>query len=500
MKSSIRVHPRPSVSEWVISRLESVKHLERILLIDSLRFLSEADAAIDTFATANGFTVIVANTNLAFRELYEKALSDPDTRKLLVIDRAPASRRRNPSPRNAPPPFYPDLLATIPAEGRLDLTPWQFLMEQTGDPDWSKECDSPRCARLIHRHLPGVLRAHENLRAADPDRFTDNDFHQIIAFAALGIPESAFKKMDAKTYWRIGLLGHESLEELAALAPEVTRPINDELRKAPAPFCWFTKYSAETVLRACYLSVILQQHYEQWSLLLANIDAGLFLARDIEPDMIKKAVPDLIRMDPEQARKDLASVENSLDSEAIDLLLFNQKNLTDPRVFTEIIEKERCSALFRSLALAAALDNLLGEKKTTPFHERIYKHLFHNPEAKKTEFIDAASPPSWSHLKKAYQLAHRLRRLYADLQDELKTLDVLPTDKLSFTFFWKLWNDKQINRMEYFLSRLERDIQTADLLPRPADKLPLYFSQAMERIKRRARKLNADTQDRLQKI
>jgi hypothetical protein len=60
----------------------------RVVVWDSLRLLSEADGMIDSFASQNGYTVIMAATNLAFRDLYEQAIADQETKKLLVIDRA----------------------------------------------------------------------------------------------------------------------------------------------------------------------------------------------------------------------------------------------------------------------------------------------------------------------------------------------------------------------------------------------------------------------------
>src|SRR6266536_5871827 len=74
-----------------------------------------------SYPSEHGYTVIVAATNLAFRELYERAAADSDTRKLLVIDRTPQSRRLARSKGKAPPLFYPDLLARVPSAARIEL-------------------------------------------------------------------------------------------------------------------------------------------------------------------------------------------------------------------------------------------------------------------------------------------------------------------------------------------------------------------------------------------
>ena len=196
---------------WVLTKLEAAKDNKRILLRDSLRLLPEADGGIHGFARENGFTVLVAATNLVFRELYERAIADSGTKKMLVIDRAPLRRRTTQTLTKAPPPFYPDFLANTPEDARIDVDLRLFLKTTTGDPNWPAETNDPSYARLIAKSLDGVLRAHQNLRTAHPGRFTDHDFKTIVAFAALGVSEAAFKKLDAAQYWKIALLGHETL-------------------------------------------------------------------------------------------------------------------------------------------------------------------------------------------------------------------------------------------------------------------------------------------------
>jgi hypothetical protein len=215
---------------------------------------------IHSFAKANSFTVIIAGTNLVFRELLEHALADADVRKILVVDRTPKARLNKVGPGHAPPLFYPDLLAKVDEDARIDLDLQRFLIECTGDPLWPGTVNEPRHARLIVQHLDGVIRAHANLRQANPGRFTDHDFESILAYAALGVPESAFKHLGSLDYWKIGLLGHRALTELATLSPEITKLIKGELRKAPEPFCWLAERDPDTVIRAFYLSVIPASH------------------------------------------------------------------------------------------------------------------------------------------------------------------------------------------------------------------------------------------------
>lgn len=298
--------------DWILSKLETVTDYDHVLVRDPLHILSEVDGTIHTFARIHGFTVIVAATNLVFRELYERVTSDPETKKLLLIDRAPARRRNNPSVMKAPPPFYPDMLANIPVDARIDIDLRQFLIDKTGDRDWPREVNESLYARLIVSRLEAVLRAYQNLRTAHERRFTDTDFKTIVAFASLGVADAAFKKLDAQDYWKIGLLAHDALEELESLTPEITNPIRNELKNAPAPFCFFANHDTEIVVRAFYVALILSQHTENWKLLLANGDAALAPLSSFDADILRQSAPELIQLNREQAQKDLESVECSL--------------------------------------------------------------------------------------------------------------------------------------------------------------------------------------------
>jgi hypothetical protein len=477
--------------EWTISKLEAVRDGSRVLVRDPLRLLPEADGAIHIFARENGFTVIVASTNLVFRELYERAIADKEVKKILVIDRAPLRRRVGQSISKAPPPFYPDFLSKTPLENRIELELRQFLRETSGDPNWPSDANDPQYARLISSNMDSVIRAHSNLRNSDPDRFTDHDFQTIVAFAALGVAESAFKKLDAQDYWKIGLMAHETLEELGSLAPDVTKPILKEIRKAPAPFRWFAEHDAELVIRAFYLSVLLAQHIKHWKLLLGNIDPSLGPLSNIDPEILFESAPKLIDMDPRQADRDLQSVEDSLDRDAIQFLLLEQFNLSDPDGFISLIEQENYSTLFRSLALLMALDNLLSEKTNLDGHNIILKILFREDKGEKARFVDIRSSVSCSHLKEAYELASDVRQLREKLSGAIKTLKVVKTEKLTFKYFRDLWNNEKINRLEYFLSAL---------LPRADNELPSFFVNILAKIRQRIQDIIEEVHRQLDEI
>src|SRR6266568_6177496 len=441
----IMKHDYMDVLEWFLHKLDAIKDEPAILVRDPLQLLPERDNSIHNFASEHAYTVIVAATNLAFRELYERATADSDTQKLLVIDRTPQSRRLARSKGKAPPLFYPDLLARVPAEARIELDLRQYLKEVTGDPDWPREVNEPHCARIVMKHLPGVIRAHENLRVVQRERFSIHDFHTIVAYAALDVADAAFQKLDDTYYWRVGLHGYQTLQELETLAPEVTEPIKRDLAKAPAPFCWFGMYETEMVIRAFYLSVILAQHSLNWKLLLVHVDPSLRGLTTIETGILEQAARKLVELAPEQAREDLDEIESHLSSESLQTILIDQLAIADAENAATIIGKERYSTLFRALALLLALKDLLLPGTDMEAHERIVAHLFSGSSA---GFVESRPSLVWSNLKEAYRLAYSIQEAQTELSRALRNLKVKPPEDLNFLTFRDLWNTWGINRLE----------------------------------------------------
>ena len=485
------------ISEWALSRIEPVKDQDFVVIQDSLGLLSENDGGVHTFAKNNGFTVIIASTNLVFRELYEKAVADPETKKLLFIDRAPASRRKFLTTRKAPPPFYPDVMVRTSKDAIIALDLRQYLTEQTGDPRWPQIANSPRYAKIIARNIGSVLQAHQNLRTADPTRFTDNDFQRIVAYAALDVADYAFKSMDAEYYWKIGLLGHETLENLESLAAEITRPIKDELQKAPAPFCWFSKYDTETVLRSFYLSLILSQHFDHWKLLLANVDPTLSSLNSISHEILVNSAPKLIAMNNHQAQLDIETVEASLSAESIEMLFLNQMDVKEFDVFSSLLRKEQYSGLFRSIALFAALRDLLTGIHPTDKHQALYDYLTSGTSEDSKAFLDSSSLKDWLNLKEAYRLAFDILDIKRSLDQSVKTLNVIPVEKQTTDLFIESWNQDRINRLEYYLSSLERLLDSGELLPRAIQELPAFFTATRDEIIRHAQETGKQIFDQL---
>jgi hypothetical protein len=484
------------LKDRVLSKLESVKDSPRVLVSDPLQLL-KPDSVINEFATSNGFTAIPASTNLVFRELYETASSDPETPKILLIDRTPESRRARSAINKAPPLFYPDFLVKTPQEARINLDLRQFLKEITGDPNWPQETNEPRYARLIVKNLKGVIRAHENLRTADERRFTDHDFETIVVFAALGVPEKAFKKLDSNDLWTIGILKHEELSELAYLAQDIIKPIKDQFSEAEPPFCWFGDHDPERVIRAFYLSAILAQHFDNWQLLLANIDPSLIPLSNIKAEVLKEAAPKLVELDSIQAEADLSALESSLSKESLKLLLIDQMRILDAKSFASVIEKEGYSTFIRSLALLVALEDLLTSEASLSEHRKIYDQISGGPKG--ARFVDIRESSTWSNLKRAYLLAFEIRQRRSSLFEALRRMRVTKDD-FSFEFFRDLWNAKKTNKLEYYLSCLGRLAEGQRLLPCSDDRLPKEFLDALGHIKHQIQETTNKTNDLLDEI
>jgi len=488
-----------SLQQWIYSKLNYVADQERVLVRDPLGMLNEADSLIDSFATEKGFTVVRASTNLAFRNHFEMILKDPDIQKIMVIDQTPMLRIQQRNLNSAPPLFYPDFIYRVTEEARIDLDLRQYLRETTGDDSWPLSCNEHRYARLIVPHINEVIRAYQNLRKIERTRFTDSDFETIVAFAALGMPEVAFKKLGPEEYWRIGLMEHDTLEELRIIAPHVVTPIEEEISKAPAPFCWFRDKDPEEVVSGFYLSTILAQHSEQWNLLMAYIDSGLASFEKVDVSVIQEAAPRLVGMDISKSERYLLRVEAMLDRDLLEFVLVKNLRIDKPEGFTSILIKERYSTLFRSLALLMALSNLLEDKPAFDQQKQINSVLFSPETGSSNTLVNKRHSRAWTALITAYQLVTELNHLRQKLAAALKMLAVKRPAQLGFGFFWRYWNQDGLNRVEYYLSALERQVN-AGLLPRRRDELPEVFVEAYDHIQRRVSMLSDELRGKIDRL
>jgi hypothetical protein len=222
----------------------------------------------------------------------------------------------------------------------------------------------------------------------------------------------------------------------------------------------------------------------------------------VDEKILTEAAPGLIRLDPRQAHRDLATVEDSLSKEALQLLLFDQLHVDQPAGFTSVIEKEGYSTLLRGLALLLALDNLLGPRPEQASHRHLIDLLFPPSDASPSQprFVEKRESIMWSQLQAAFRLAWDIQQLRAELANLVRTLRVKTTAQLSFRLFWDHWNGKRINRLEYYLSALERLTTSGDLLARTPAQLPAAFSQALDQIKQRVQTIASEVFQQLDDV
>lgn len=430
------------ITEWVLKKLEAVKDAPVVLVRDGLRLLQENDGTLHRFAEANAFTVIMAATNLVFRELLEATLTPRYRGKLLLVDRAPLRRRQQTLSMKAPPPFYPDVLWRIAPTAVINVSLRQFLEEESEDPEWPAEADDPRFARLMAPALPGLLQAHKGLRAADSHRFTDQDFQRIVAYAVLGVPDRAFKKPDAQTCWRIAISSRSAWEALTSLAPDAAIAVKHHLRTAPPPFCHVADAPPELVVRAFWLAVVLSQHCEHWKLLLGQIDPTLQPFHEMDVQTLRESAPVLAKKDPATADADLRDVEENLSPEALHMLLLEQMALMDKGRFLPVLEAEHYSTLIRGLALVAALDDLVSERPTSKAHTRL-QALLEDEGVCSPFVVQRPERKAWDTLVAVYTQIRDLLDICRSLDTALAYADVQPSATQSLRWFvkWKKLSD-----------------------------------------------------------
>lgn len=492
------------IKDWVLEKLDHIKDEPKILVIDPFFIFPGSDAAIKKFADKNGFILIAAATNLVFRELYMHAQNDEAKNKILLIDQTPPERRIQTTSGRAPALFYPDFLDDLPNDACISIDIQQFLIEKTGDPLWPKEANDRVFARLILKNIEGVLKAHKNLRSADEKRFSDSDFKTIVAYACLGMGDSAFKRLDAEHYWKIGLVYHGEFKVLSSLTPEILLSVKRDLASAPKPFSWFgdDKHDPDVLIRGFYLSLILSQHLEDWQNILPVLDPSVKEFTQISTTTLTDAAPKLIQIDTERAKKELAEFEDSLNAEMLSELLIKQFRLSEPAQIAETLQREKYSILIRSLSLLMAVRDILSPKCDKKIHEKIHSVLFNKEHDNPTFFVDERDSVSWDHLREAYKLAHDLLTIRNELQNTLKLLRVKKLDTLTYSDFWDLWTQKRINRTEYLISALERIVHYGDemLLPRQTSRLPKEFTIALQDIRDRMKSISDTEQKNIDEI
>ena len=442
------------LESFILMKLELQKSSSLIILRDPQRMIRPGARAVDGWAQDHGFTVLMCTGNLALREMYERLRNTPDA-KILLVDRS----------RNDGQLFYPDLEAASP-QPPLEITLRDFLVDKTGDPAWPHRVADRNFSRLILANIEGVIATHEQLRQVSTTRFSDSDLYKIILGASLHI--NPFKKLSTSEVRKICLEQHSTLEELNRVLPDEVKEILQQIIKsAPKPFCYLLDRDPEAIIRAFTLAGMLHQHGLDYSLLLANLDPALHEYKNIEPAVLDAALKDQIAYDPDCILADVQKVEEFLkeDPKRLSFLLRDQLHLDEPKYAEEALKREQLSNLVRSIALATLLVDLILELNWQK-HLKVLKNL--EKQEREAVFPVLRRPTEqWQQLLSAYKRAISLYELTEKLKNQYMDLKVAQTEDLTFTKFDQLWNKERLNRLDFYVSDLERMLRVSDMLPVP---------------------------------
>jgi len=445
------------IESWILSKLDPLRPAALIILRDPQRMIQPGAYVVHGWGEANGYAVFFCTGNLGLREMAERVRDDPEARVLLV-DRSRTDGRY--------PLFYPDLAASAGPRRQITLSLREFLVAQTGDPAWPPLVEERNLARLILAHLPGVLRAHSELRAIGGGRFSDSDLYRIVLGAVLGI--NPFRQLSPAEVRRVCVQGHDAIADLGRILPEeALAALRRTVASAPAPFSSLLDRDPEAILRAFTLAAIMRQHGLDHRLLLANLDPALHEYRDIAAETLDAALADQLTADPDQVMADVRAVEAFLVErpERLAFLLHEHLRLDDPGAALAALRREKLSPLIRGLALVALLLDLIQAKRLKTAAE-VSAAL--DAQTEDGSVLALRRPPAWwEGLEQAYRRAAALFELTAKLAGHVKKLKVAAADGLDFAYFDRLWNEEGLNRLDYYASDLERMLRVGDILPAP---------------------------------
>jgi len=445
------------IEQWILDKIEPHKRAPLIILRDPQRVIQPGAHVVDGWAEENGFSVLFCAGNLALREMYEAIRDDAEAR-VLVVDRSRLDADV--------PLFYPDLAATAPAERQMTLSLRSFLMEKTGDPHWPHLVDERNVSRLIVANLPDALHAYEQLRRVSPSRFSDSDLYKIVLGAVLKI--NPFRALSAAEVRRLCVEQHQAIESLAQVLPaEAVATLKQAIRRAPQPFCWLLDRDPDLIVRAFTLSAIMHQHGLEYQILLSNLDPALHDYREIQPQFLDEAMAEQLAADPDLVLADVREAETFLqsDPERLAFLLRDRLQIDDPQQALGVLKNERFSGLVRGMALVSLLADLI-ETKRYKFHQQVLDLL--DDQAEETDLLALRRPGErWTALESAYRRAVEVYRLTDRLARAVKRFQVTSAEDLSFDEFDKLWNRERLNRLDYYISDLERTLRVGNILPTP---------------------------------
>lgn len=452
------------VEQWILRKIEPLNGDPLIILRDPQRMIQAGARVVDGWAEENDYTVLFCAGNLGLREMYENIRDEPDARVLLV-DRS----RRNAKMQL----FYPDLDVMADSRRQIALSLRDFLTETTGDSHWPDLANNRNISRLLLANLPDALTAYTQLRRVHTTRFTDSDLYKIALGATLKI--NPFARPTVSEVRKLCLEQHHALEELQRLLPEdVMDTLNQAIGQAPRPFCWLLERDPDQVIMAFTLAALLHQHQLEYQVLLSNLDPALHAFKDIPEADLNQAMQDQLKVDPDHVIADVQSAEKFLCAEPKDRLAFllrDRLQLDDPEQALAVLKQERLSVLVRSLALVSLLADLIQNRRLA-FHRQVVALLDEQAGATDLPVLRRLTD-DWQALESAYRRALDVYMLTDQMADYAQKFKVQAAADLDFETFDKLWNQDRLNRLDYYLSDLERSLRVGNMLPiKPDDFWP----------------------------
>lgn len=444
------------VESWILGKIEPLKGDPLIILRDPQRMIQSGARVVDGWAEENGYTVLDCTGNLYLRELFEEIRDEPNIRVLLV-DRSRQDAKM--------PLFYPDLEVMADGRHQISLSLREHLVEVTGDSHWPQLVDDRKISRLLLANLPDALRAYRQLRDVHKTRFTDNDLYQIALGATLKI--NPFRRPTVNEVRKLCLEQHQALDELQRLLPEsVMATLQQAINQAPRPFCWLLERDPDMVILAFTLAALMHQHGLEYQLLLSNLDPALHAYKDIPEADLNQAMKDQLTADPDHVLADVHAAEKFLVEEPgtrLAFLLHDRLDIDDPQKALAVLKQERLSVLIRSLALVSLLADLI-ENRNLAFHRQVAELLEQQAGATDLPVLRRLTE-EWQALENTYRRALEVYTLTDRLAGYAQQLKVKTARDLDFATFDELWNKDRLNRLDYYLSDLDRSLRVGNILP-----------------------------------
>jgi hypothetical protein len=465
------------IEQWVLDKLHPLRAEPLIILRDPQRMIRRGDRAVDGWAEEAGFSVLWVSGNLGLRELYEQIRDDPLVTKVLLVDRSRDHTKLS--------LFYPDLESRCTSRAKLTVTLREFLVENTGDHLWPATANDRNLSRLILAHLPQALDAYSHMRAVRAHGFPDSDLFKIVLGAALRI--NPFRKLKPADIRRLCIESHDRLGEIRTLfasnvarddssaSTDVLSTLEEQIKKADKPWCWMLDHDPEEVVRAFTLAALLHQHGIEYQVLLGNFDPALVRFQDIPQKSIEQTLKEMLQADPDRIAADVSSVELFLKDDVGNRLAFflsNRCQVELPERAKAALLAEMLSPLVRGMSLVSLLADLFHGKNVA-FHTEVLNALDGEGETGPEKLPLAARRPTeqWTSLVATYRRAIQFFKIAKLLREWAHKLKVAKTDQLQFEWFDSIWNDDQIDRLDYYASELQRLFRVGNLVPIPTSQL-----------------------------